>query len=178
MSLTTLGWLKHFGDPAFEYHEYHFLKYLHKTLTEDWYIIQGGKDDTARWKWLNLMGALELDKKAKVDLILLAHSGLPGRTAANKIVWDLCSLWALDPGYENLSHKVSSEVGHARKQFDRPPHEHPDLNWWRWDLYQEPRRNVHFSPLAVPKGPWTLLMGEGSEPLPPPRCWGPPPQHQ
>ena len=61
--------------------------------------------------------------------MLLAQSGLVGRTYANKILWSLLSNWALDPTYEDLSHKVSSEVGWARRNFDRPPRGNRDLKW-------------------------------------------------
>ena len=54
----------------------------------------------------NICKVLELDKKARVDLFLLAQSGLVGRTIASYILWNLCSYWALDPTYEDLSHNV------------------------------------------------------------------------
>jgi hypothetical protein len=40
---------------------------------------------------MNMCKVLELDKKARVDLFLLAQSGLVWRTIANYIIWNLCS---------------------------------------------------------------------------------------
>ena len=67
-----------------------------------------------------------------MDLMLLAHSGAVGRGHANKIMWNLMSNWALDEAYEDLSHKVSNQVGWARRNFDRPPKEHEDTSLWTW----------------------------------------------
>jgi hypothetical protein len=54
---------------------------------------------------MNVSKFLELDYKAKVNLFLLAQSGLVGRTLANYLLWNLCAYWALGPTYEDLSHK-------------------------------------------------------------------------
>ena len=171
--LTTLGWLKYLQDPHFAFWEHHYLKYLHWNLTANWWVLQGGSDDRALESWLMIMRVLELDRKAMVDLFLLAQSGIVGRTYANKVLWDLMSVWALDPTYEDLSNKVSSEVGWWRRSFERPPRAHQDLNWWRWHQYDEPHYARAWSPLRVPGGRWDLQMGPGGRPLPPPACWGP-----
>jgi hypothetical protein len=163
-------------DPYFQHWEMVYLLFLHKCLTSDWHILQGGVDNEALKKWLLIFKFLELDKKAKVDLMLLAQSGLVGRTRANEILWKLLSSWAVDPAYEDLSHKVSSEVGWARRAFDRPPKGHKDLHWWRWSSYEEPGWSLRWSPKEVPHGPWDLRMGPGGEPLQPPDCWGTPHQ--
>ena len=147
------------------------LKFLHKCLTVDWHRLQGGVGDETLSKWLLIFRVLELDRKAMVDFMLLAQSGLVGRTYANKLLWKLLSNWALDPAYEDLSHKVSSEVGWARRNFDRPPRDHKDLQWWRWSAYDGPGRSRQFSPLEVPRGEWDLKSGPGGMPLPPPECW-------
>ena len=174
--MTTLGWLKFLRDPRFPYWEYLYLKWIHVTLTRDWYILQWGVDEQALEKWLMVMRFLELDRKARVDLMLLAHSGLVGRAWANKILWDLLAIWALDPVYEDLSHKVSSEVGWVRRRFDRPPGGHRDLQWWNWTYYEELGHMQRWSPQARPSGPWDLAMGPGEEPWQPPWCFGPPHQ--
>ena len=174
--LTTLGWLKYLKDPHFSYFEHLYLKFLHRCLTTDWHILQGRVDDEALQMWIHILRILELDRKAKVDLMLLAQSGLVGRTYANKILWKLLSNWALDPNYEDLSHKVSSEVGWARRSFDRPPKNHRDLQWWRWSSYEDLGWNSRWSPREVPTKRWDLVMGPGGEPLQPPQCWGSPHQ--
>ena len=180
MNLTTLGWLKHLNDPYFEYFEYHYLKVIHRFLTDRWWILQSGFDEEALQEWMQVMKVLELDKKATMDLILLAQSGLPGRCKANEVLFQLLSKEALDPTYEDLSHKVSNAVGWARRSFDRPPREHGDLKWWWWTCYDEPyARDLRWSPLQVPRGVWTLQQGPGGRPLAPPGCWGQlPRQHQ
>ena len=168
--LTTLGRLKHIQDPSFEYFEWHYLSFIKKCLTDYWWILQGKSDDEALSLWYLIFRILELDRKAQIDMLLLAHSGLVGRTVANEILWNLLSKWALDPRYEDLSHKVSSEINWARRRFDRPPRNHQDLWWWSWRCYEVPDRN-QWSPLQVPRVPWSLRKGDDGRPLPPPECW-------
>ena len=103
-------------------------------------------------------------------MFLLAHSGLVGRTVANEILWKILSWWALDPRYEDLSHKMSSFCNWARRRFERPPRNHQDLWWWSWRCYEVPDRN-QWSPLEVPRVPWSLREGDDGRPLPPPECW-------
>ena len=165
--------MKHLGDPYFAYFEHQHLRFLHTSLTRDWYILQGGSDAVSLEKWDMCLKYVELDRKAKVDLMLLAQSGLPGRTLANKILWYLLSEWALEPDYEDLSHKVTREVAKARQTFDRPPAGGKDLVWWRWWRLEDPHHSdERFSPKSVPRGRWYLRMGPGQKPLAPPECWG------
>ena len=103
--------------------------------------------------------------------MLLAHEGLAGRSEANEILWELLSVWALRPEYEDLSHKATHLVSQARRKIERPPEEHWDRGRWRWSHYYEPR-HPQWSPKAVPKH-YTVLKGPGGVPLPPPQCWGP-----
>ena len=173
-NLTTLGWLKHLQDPHWEYFEHLYLRTLYEFLTQRWWILQWGSDEMALHEWVLITKVLELDRKACVDLFLLLQSGLPGRTYANKLLWDLLTQEALDPSYEDLSHKVSSAVTWARKDLDRPPRGHKDLEWWWWSCYDEVSyKDLKWSPTQVPTGQWALLTGEGGVPLAPPRCWGP-----
>ena len=44
---TTLGILKQVNHEDFEYFESQFLKYLHKCLTTDWWLSQGGANRQA-----------------------------------------------------------------------------------------------------------------------------------
>ena len=171
--LTTLGWLKHLKDPAFPYFEYHYHKVLHRFLTDRWYLLQAGHDDVALAEWIKVMKVLELDNKARRDLMLLAQSGLIGRCKANKVLWQIMTNEALDGEYEDLSRKVTSMVYWARRTFERPPREHPDMAWWWWSYYGEPAawRDRRWSPREVPRGPWRLQMGRGGLPLEPPHCW-------
>ena len=123
--------------------------------------------------WWKIFQVLELDKKARLDLVLLAQSGGVGRTYANKIMWDLLSNWALEYTYRDLSNKVSSEVKWVRMEFDRPPAGHKDLRWWRWEFLQVvPKHMAPWSSKAHLKESWELQLGPGGEPLPPPLCWG------
>ena len=134
-------------------------------------------DETLK-KLVEIFNVLELDRKARVELMLLYHSGLPGRTSANKVLWNLLSDWALDPTYEDLSHKVSSEVPKIRRTFDRPPWNHRDLAMWPWRNYAEPlHRNWKWIAKAVPPRafhdpPLVLVVGPGGPPLEPAECWG------
>ena len=149
-------------------------KFLHKCFTTDWALLQFGADREALEEWWLILKVLELDRKAQLDLMCLACSGVPGRAWANRILWYLMSDWALEVQYLDLSRKVSNEVGWARRSFDRPPAGHKDLTWWRWSYLQEARGKADpFSPEAVPRVAWNLATGPGGEPWPPRWCWGP-----
>jgi hypothetical protein len=168
-----LGWLKYLDDPAFPYFEYMYLKTIHYFLTQRWWILQGGVDEVALKEWILVLKILEVDKKARRDLFLLAQSGQVGRTHANKILWQVLSGPALDPLYVDLSNLVTHEVFKARRQFDRPPRQHRDLQWWWWTCYETPNKwDLKWSPGEVPSGPWYRREGDGGQPLPPPECWG------
>jgi hypothetical protein len=170
--LTTLGWMKHQGDPSAPFFEWHHLKCIHWYLTERWWILQSGSDREALGEWRLVMQLLELDLKAHRDLILLAQSGLVGRTCANMILWKLLTGAALDGSCEDLSHLVTHEVSTARRSFDRPPRGPQDMSWWTWSYYQWPAHyKTKWGPRAVPQQ-WVLAFGRGGEPLPPPACWG------
>jgi hypothetical protein len=82
--LTTLGWLKYLEDPYLPNWEQMHLRFLHKHHTVDWHLLQGGVGDESLNKWLMIMRVLEFDRKAMVDLVLLAQSGLVGRTTPTR----------------------------------------------------------------------------------------------
>ncbi len=168
---TTLGLLKVHGDPAFPLLEFLYLKLIHRWLTLDWYQIQSGIDEYALAIWHEILQVLELDIKARRDLLLLAHSGIVGRTKANELLWNLLSIWALDNMYLDLSHKVSSEVNIARKSFDMPPVDNWEFEWWQWSRYSEPR-DRKWGPRETPSGKWFIKKNDRDGPLPPPDCWG------
>ena len=175
MNLTTLGWLKHLEDPAFQYFEWQYQRQILRFLTQRWWLLQGGSDDQALQELLMVFKVLELDNKAKRDLMLLAQTGFVGRAHANKILWAVLSGPALDTSYQDLSNLVTQWVYKARRDFDRPPREHGDLSWWWWtcfdDLYRKDKR---WGPDQIPTTRWILATGPGGRPLPPPQCWGQP----
>lgn len=154
---------------AFEYYEWEYLTFIKKCLTTDWPRIQTGTDEADLALWQKICVVLELDRKAMVDLMLLAHSGEPGRAEANEIMWTILSDLALDGEYEELSPSVSSLVGDARKNLDRPPVGHKDLKFWYWDKYVEPR-NKDFAPTQVPPNAYVDCI-EDEVPVPPPVCF-------
>ena len=121
--------------------------------------------------WLEIFVVLELDRKAQCELMLLAHSGEVGRAEANEVLWEILSAWALDHEYLDLSSKVSSLVKRARRNFDRPPRDHRDREWWSWECLRVPR-HPHFGPRGAPRwGEFAIARGPRGEPLPPPNCW-------
>ena len=134
-SLTSLGLLKYMQVPGWEWIEWKFLQTIHWILTARWYIIQGGMDDYALEEWMALMNLLELDRRARMDLFLLAQSGYFGRALANKTLWEILTGPAIDPPYWDMSHRVTQLVRIARRKFERPPRDHPDLKWWDWSCY-------------------------------------------
>eukprot|EP00972_Heterocapsa_arctica_P099118 14627674-Heterocapsa_arctica.AAC.1 len=98
----------------FGFYEWRHLKFIKECLTTDWAILQGGSDAAALRKWIVIFEFLEFDRKAVMDLMLLAHSGLVGRSRADQVLWEVLSVWALKPSYYDLSHKVSHLVTMAR----------------------------------------------------------------
>ena len=160
-------------DPSAPYFEWQYLKAIHKLVTDRWWILQGGTNLEALNEWLLVMQVLELDLKARRDLFLLAQSGMVGRLHANKILWHLLTGPAIDSSYCDLSNLVTHEVYKARKNFDRPPREHKDLQWWWWTCYEWAyARDRKWGPGEVPKRRWNLQRGPGGKPLEPPHCWG------
>ena len=123
------------GINGWKYLEHWYLKIIKMYLTQEWALIQGGKDSYAVRRWLDIMLLLEVDLKAQKELMLLAQSGDVGRTCANKVVWDLLSTWGLMYEYGDVSHKISAEVQRMRQRFDRPPQDHPDMKKWSWHHY-------------------------------------------
>ena len=117
-------------DPYFRYFEHQYLMWTYQTLTRNWAIIQGDMGRPGMSPWKDIFESLELVRKAQMDLLLLAHMGIVGRTASNKILWGVVSLWALFPEYEDLSHKVSTLVNQSRKHIERPPAKHRDRGTW------------------------------------------------
>ena len=124
----TIGILKLRNDPHFEFFEYGFMSWLYTVLTRSWGIVQSGSDFRAMCCWHDIFLHLELDRKATVDIMLLAQMGLAGRTAANEILWELLTIWALKPEYLDLSHKCTSLVYKHRSYIERPPCDHRDLD--------------------------------------------------
>ena len=185
MKYTTIGLLKQLNHPNWRYFEFRRLLFLYNCLTVHWGEIQRGTGPVALHRWLLIFLVLELDRKAQLDLMLLANSGYCGRCEANEILWNVLSYWALKHDYEDLSNKVSQLVGKARRNIDRPPEKnkeglwHEDLRWWSWSRYDVPR-HPQWGPHAIPHGSSVILEEGTNLPLPPPRCVGPvePPRHQ
>ena len=65
---------------------------------------------------LGIFWCFELDRKAQMDLILLARQGEVGRCEANAILWNLFSVWALNLDYQVFSNKTSSVVTVAHRR--------------------------------------------------------------
>ena len=134
------------------------MKFLHRNLTHNWYIIQFGVDLQAKQLWWEICQVLELDRKSQRDLLILAHTGAHGRAHASRILWKLMSDWALQVPYKDLSHLVSHEVNMARKNLDRPPRLHPDLNWWALSCYTDPPVWMfQWNPLYSGHGYWSFF---------------------
>ena len=169
VKLRTIGILKKYEHPDFTFYEYRYLVWVRDVLTIEWPFIQGGCDNKALDCWMTIFWVLELDRKAQLDLMLLAHQGEVGRCEANEVLWQLLSIWALKPNYEDLSNKCTSMVYEARRHIDRPPKNHFDSWGWSWARYCVPR-HPQWSPTAVPRDV-RVKTGPGGVPLAPPTCW-------
>ncbi len=149
--LTTLGLLKRFNDEFFIWFELQHLKFLHENLTIHWPDLQKGHSDETMDRLAFIFDVTELDRKARMDFMLLYQTGIVGRTCANKLLWLLMSTWAVGPEYKDISCKVSSEALTFRKSFERPPRWHSDNNDWTWIRLEVPdRRLLMWCPLSVP----------------------------
>ena len=84
-SWTTLGHPKFMNHPMFPYSWVH-LWFIKTWLTTVWTNIQTGTDVATLDTWQCIFVYLGLDRKAIVDMMLLAHSGEPGRAEANEIM--------------------------------------------------------------------------------------------
>ena len=172
--LLTIGILKYYGDPYFPWFEHNYLMFLRQNLTHSWPDLQRGHSRETLGRLDKIFMVLELDRKALVDFMLLYHSGLVGRTCANKVLWLLLSAWATDGRYRDLSNKVSQVVNLMRQTFERPQKDHPDLERWSWKHLEENRPDmVKWSPLSVPENARDdkVFTGKGGLPLRPPECW-------
>ena len=121
---ASLGLLKHNRDPAFPWYEWQYLKTIKRFLLYHWRDMQTKYDEETLQSWVYAFRVLELDRKAQRDLMLLSHSGLVGRTKANRILHSLLHDEGLHPDYWDLSHYVSAQVMNARYSMDRPPRMH------------------------------------------------------
>ena len=177
--LTSLGWLRHLNDPSFPYWEHWYLQFLQLNLTRRWEALQRGWNKEALGYFWEICQVLELDRKAQLDLMMLAHSGVVGRANFNSILWDLLSHYATEKTYRDLNNLVSNQVNQARRTFDRPIRGHPDLDRWTWASYKDPMDHMRrWSPKYPLPARWHLEIGHGGVPLPPPECWGQGPQMQ
>ena len=108
--------------------------------------------------------------------MLLVHSGLVGRTKANKILYVCLSEKCLDEEYEDLSSWVTSSAGWARRSMDRPPRMHRML-WepdWQWRCLLECYpSDLPFAPDSAPADAQvpSLQDPDTGVPLSPPHCW-------
>lgn len=169
----SLGVLKNLKHPSFEALEWHFRVQLHELSTTLWGIIQGGRDEEALGVWKDVWILLELDAASWMDMMILAHQGPPGRSEANKILWEVLTKLACQRDFKNLSRKISSLVGASRRLIDRPPDGHRDLEGWTSKKALFPRY-PEFSHTRVPREP-RVVTGPRGVPLAPPQCFGAPP---
>ena len=95
-----------------------------KALAVDWYLLQGDLTEEGSKLYYKVLRILDLDEFSMRGFFLLLHSGMVGRAAANKLLWDVLSMWALDDPQEDLSNMVTREVNVGRRVFDIPCEEY------------------------------------------------------
>ena len=167
---TSLGMLKDIGHPSYPYLEWKFRAEILEYTTNLWPVIQGCTDSEALELWKDIASLLELDDMTWRHLMALVHQGCAGRAAANKILWDLLTHYAL-LGHLELSHKTQKLIGEARRVIDRPPEWHRDGEHWTFERAIEPAENFkNFAAEMVPDGA-LVTTGPAGEPLAPPYCW-------
>ena len=124
--------------------------------------------------WYKVLRMLDLDEKSMRGFFMLLHSGSVGRAAANKLLWNILSTWALDDPQKDISHMVTKEVGVARRVFDLPREDLMETTGWSWDrMRNSDETREAFRPKVVPtKGDhWELRADLEHVPLPPPGCF-------
>ena len=145
-----------------------YLQVLYNFCTMHWWIMQGGSGPRAHKLWYNCFRVLELDNKAACDWWLMLSAGLPGRTCANKLLWEILTIYAVqDPVFWDISSWVSARVNLLRMCFDKPNQE--NLEYWNWS-WLETTCYQNFSPTAVPTY-FEFRKGQDGTPLEPPFCW-------
>ena len=105
---------------------------------------------------------------------MLLHSGMVGRVAGNKLLWDVLSMWSLDDPQQDLSHLVTHEVNVGRKVFDIPRQDLFVKTGWSWDrMRNSDESREAFRPEVAPtRGEhWELRMDSGNVPIPPQGCF-------
>jgi len=119
---------------------------------------------------------LEIDLTACEEMMCLVHQGVPGRTEANFILWQL-----LERAYygdtDDLSRLCSAKIRASRMMIDRPGQGDRAVNQWRWERFSEPRQGIsQFAPSAAPPS-WNrnIRTDKRGNPIPPPDCWAPNP---
>ena len=83
---TSLGILKDIGHPSYPYLEWKFRAEILEYTTNLWPIIQGCSDSEAIEYWKDIASLLEFDDTTWTHLMIMAHQGVAGRAAANKIL--------------------------------------------------------------------------------------------
>ena len=168
--MTSLGMLKKINHPSYKYLEWKFRAEVLDFTTNFWPIVQGCSDDEALEYWKDIANLLELDEMTWRHLILMVHQGVTGRAAANKLIWDLLTQYAIME-HVDLNHKAMSLITDCRKLIDRPPSWHDDAQHWTFERALQPTEIIkHFAAEAVPEGPQVTTGNEG-QPLVPPHCW-------
>ena len=167
---TSLGMLKEIGHPSYPYLEWKFRCEILEYTTNLWPVIQGCSDIEALELWKDIASLLELDDMTWRHLMVLVHQGCAGRAAANKILWDLLTIYALGEHVE-LNHKTMQLIGQFRRILDRPPEWHDDKRHWTYERAIEPTENLkNFAAEMVPDGA-RVTTGRCGIPLAPPHCW-------
>ena len=158
-----------------QYLKLHRKEGIRTLMTTEWAVIQGRYSWKADQAWSKAMEVLELDLNSCEELMHLVHLGIPGRTEANFILWQLL-MAAYMGDRDDLSRLCSTKVRDARRFCDRPGKGQPGGNTWCWNRFITPRAGIiHFAPESVPEPHPEILMDEQGNPLPPPDCWAPPP---
>ena len=65
--------MKHINYPYWQWYELQYLKFLHKNLTTNWYVLMYGVALEAKQLWWEVFQALELDRMSQRDLLNMAR---------------------------------------------------------------------------------------------------------
>ena len=114
---SALARLKELGDEQYDALYYQQAMLRHRYQTSEWTTLRDTMDATV---WVKLLCDLDIDLQGAQHLFLLAQQGVPGRTAANKLLWEMLAPGALHGKWD--PEKIwQAQIKTARLKIDQPP---------------------------------------------------------
>ena len=119
---SPLERLKVLGDEQYDALYYQQSMLRHRYRTSAWPRLRDTMDATV---WVKALCDLDIDLQGAQHLFLLAQQGVAGRTAANKLLWEMLAPVALHDKF--APERIwQAQIKCARIKIDAPPPNHSD----------------------------------------------------